>query len=90
MFKDLIRCIEKTIDLNHREVSDGNPRRSSHTAGIAEGYVEVLRSMGHVVDINFDDDDGCERIWFIEIDGTTLIQSDGEIDYDGYAKLMKK
>ncbi len=95
MFKDLIKQININVAFNITDADNGDIRESGFSAGVVCGFAEVIRGMGHKVEFESRDDDdcaedgGCERIWRIEIDGIALVR-DGEIDRDGYEKLLKK
>ncbi len=58
--------------------------------GMIEGYLDVLKSMGHKVGmLPSIDDNSCERIRYMEIDGIVIVR-ENKIDYDGYAELLGK
>lgn len=60
-----------------------------YTAGMLQGYLDVIRSMGHDVESGSWDDNGCDRISYLEIDGVVLIKN-SKLDIDGYVELLKK
>ena len=89
MFKSLIARIEETVDLNLKNADAADVQRSSFTAGMVRGYLDVLRSLGHDVESGNWDDNGCDRIGFIKIGGVVLVKN-SKIDFDGYGELLKK
>ncbi len=90
MFRDLIERIRKTAKLNLEYANREYVQYSFFTVGKIEGYIDVLQSMGHKAGIVPDiDDNGCERIRYIEIDGVILVRKNA-IDYDGYSALLEK
>ncbi len=90
MFKDLIERIERVVKLNLKHTDKGNARSSLLAFGMIEGYLDVLKSMGHKAGmLPSIDDNGCERIRYMEIDGIAFVR-EYEIDYDGYNELLKK
>ncbi len=90
MFKSVIELIKEAVKLNIEKVDRGNVRGSLLTFGMIEGYRDVLRSMGHEVGIFINiEDNGCERIRYMEIDGIAIVR-ENEIDYDGYNELLEK
>lgn len=89
MYKNLIYRIEQTASLNLENANKADVQRSSFTAGMLRAYTEMLRSMGHEVESGTWDDNGCDRIGFMEIDGVVLVKN-SEINIDGYAELLKK
>ncbi len=89
MYKNLIFRIEQTVDLNFDNADKADVQRSSFTAGMVRAFAEVLRGMGHEVQTGSWDDNGCDRIGFIEIDGVVLVKN-SQIDINGYTELLKK
>ncbi len=89
MFRKIIKRIKKTMKINQKAVDDKNIKDSSFTAGVARGYIDILRSMGHEVFFSLWNDGGCDGISYMEIDGVVLICG-SEIDHDGYKKLLEK
>lgn len=89
MFNLLIRSIVKTASSNFENADKFDVQRSSFTAGMLQGYLDVIRSMGHDVESGSWDDNGCDRISYLEIDGVVLIKN-SKLDIDGYVELLKK
>ncbi len=89
MFKDLIKRIKEIVEFNHKFADDGDVRGCAFTVGVVKGYTDVIQSMGHKVKRSAWDDNDCDQIKCIEIDGVALVK-DSKIDYDGYNELMKK
>ncbi len=89
MFRKLIEGIKKYVEHNHNFANAGDVRSCAFTVGVVEGYADVIQSMGHKVNRYTRNDNDCDRIKCIEIDGVALVK-DSKIDYDGYAELMKK
>lgn len=89
MYKHLIDEIQGTIAFNLENADRGDVERSYYTAGMAKAYTDVLRGLGHEVEIGTWDDNGCDRIGFIKIDGVVLVKK-SKIDFDGYGELLKK
>ncbi len=69
MYKNLIYRIEQTASLNLENADKADVQRSSFTAGMLRAFTEILRGMGHEVESGTWDDNGCDRIGFMEIDG---------------------
>ncbi len=89
MYKNLIYRIEQTASLNLENADKADVQRSSFTAGMLRAFTEILRGMGHEVESGTWDDNGCDRIGFMEIDGVVLVKN-SKINIDGYAELLKK
>ena len=89
MYKELIRNIQGAVAFNLENTDKGDVERSFYTAGMVKAYTDVLRGLGHEVDIGTWDDSGCDRIGFIKIDGVVLVKN-SKIDFDGYGELLKK
>jgi len=90
MFNILIQLIKKATKLNLEYANREYVQNSFLTAGMVEGYLDVLESMGHKAGIILDiGDSGCERIRYIEIDGVILVRKN-IIDNDGYIELSEK
>jgi hypothetical protein len=89
MFKSLIFRIEETVSLNFQNADKVDVQRSSFTAGMIRGYLDVLMSMGHNVQSGSWDDNGCDRIGYMEIDGLVLVKN-SKLNMDVYAELLKK
>ena len=89
MYKKLIFRIEEIVRLNFENADKVDVQRSSFTAGMVRAFTEVLRGMGHEVQTGSWDDNGCDRIGFIEIDGVVLVKN-SQIDINGYTELQKK
>ncbi len=87
MFRKLIDRIEETVSCNFERTNAGDIQRSSFTVGMVEGYIDVIRIMGHKAKSrSYNEGNGCERILYIEIDGVDLVKG-GRIDSNGYSKL---
>lgn len=89
MYKNLIKRIEETVSLNLEHANKADVQRSSFTAGMVKAYTEILQGMGHNVGSGSWDDNGCDRIGYIKIDGVILVKN-SKINLDGYAELLKK
>lgn len=89
MYKNLIYRIEQTVSLNLENADKADVQRSSFTAGMLRAFTEVLRGMGHDVESGTWDDNGCDRIGFMKIDGVVLVKN-SKLDIDGYTELLKK
>ena len=89
MFKSLIFRIEETVSLNFQNADKVDVQRSSFTAGMIRGYLDVLMSMGHNVQSGSWDDNGCDCIGYMEIDGLVLVKN-SKLNMDVYAELLKK
>ena len=89
MYKELIRNIQGAVAFNLENTDKGDVERSFYTAGMVKAYTDVLRGLGHEVEIGTWDDNGCDRIGFIKIDGVVLVKN-SKIDFDGYGEQMKK
>ncbi len=89
MFRKLIKDIKRAVKTNRRCVSSRSIRNASLTAGMAKGYIDVLRYMGHEAMLSLWDENSCEGIAYLKIDSVILVYG-GEIDRDGYKKLLKK
>ena len=89
MYKSLINRIEETVSLNLQNADKTDVQRSSFTAGMVKAYTDVLRSMGHEVETGSWDDNGCDRIGFVKVDGVFLVRN-SKINFDTYSKLLKK
>ena len=89
MFNLLIHRIEKAASLNFENADKFDVQRSSFTAGMLRGYLDVIMSMGHDVESGSWDDNGCDRIGYIKIDGVILFKN-SKLDIDVYAELLKK
>ncbi len=89
MFRKLIEGIKENVERNHNFANDGDVRCYAFTAGTVKGYTDVIRSMGYKVKRSARNDNGCDRIKYIEIDGVALVR-DSKIDYNGYNELLKK
>lgn len=61
---------------------------SSFTAGMVKGYTDVLRGMGHEVEIGSWDDSGCDRVGFIKVDGVFLVRN-SKINFDSFGPAME-
>ena len=89
MYKKLIRSIQSAVAFNLDNADKVDVQRSSFTAGMVKAYTEVLREMGHEVETGSWDDNGCDRIGFIKIDGVALVEN-SKIDFDAYGELLRK
>lgn len=90
MFKDIIERILRTAKLSIKHVDRGNARSSLLAFGMIEGYLDVLKSMGHKAGmLPSIDDNGCEQIRYMEIDGIVIVR-ENKIIADGYAELLEK
>lgn len=89
MYKELIHSIQDAVFFNLENADEVDVQRSSFTAGMVKAFAEVLQSMGHKVDVGSWNDNGCNRIGFIEIDGVVLVKN-SKINFDGYSELLKK
>ncbi len=89
MFRKLIKSIKRTANFNRKSANNGNVQRSSYTAGMVYGYIDVLRSLGHEAYGIIRGSNDYDRISYLKIDGVVLVQN-GKINRDGYAELMKK
>lgn len=90
MYKELIRSIQWAVIFNHDNADKADVQRSSYSAGMVNAYAEVLRGLGHDVRTgSYDDDKGCDRIAFVEIDGVDLVDN-SKLNIDAYGKLLKK
>lgn len=89
MYKELIRSIQGAVAFNLENADRSDVERSNYTSGMAKAYTDVLRGLGHKVEIGTWDDNGCNRIGFIQIDGVALVKN-SKIDFDGYGELLKK
>lgn len=89
MFKSLINRIEETVSLNFQNADQADVQRSSFTAGMVKAFTDVLRGMGHEVETGSWDDNSCDRIGFVKIDGVCLARN-SKINFDGYSELLKK
>ncbi len=89
MYKNLINRIEEIVNLNLENANKADVQRSSFTAGVVWAFTEVLRGMGHEVETGSWDDNGCDRIGFMKIDGVVLVKN-SRINFDGYSELLKK
>ncbi len=89
MYKELIRSIQGAVAFNLDNADKADVQRSSFTAGMVKAFTEVLQSMGHDVETGTWDDNGCDRIGYIKIDGVVLVEN-SKINFDGYSELLKK
>ena len=89
MFKSLIYRIEETVSLNFQNADRADVQRSSFTAGMIRGYLDILMSMGHNVQSGSWNDNGCDRIGYMEIDGLVLVKN-SKLNLDVYTKLLNK
>ena len=89
MYKHLIDEIQGAIAFNLENADRGDVERSYYTAGMAKAYTDVLRGLGHEVEIGTWNDNGCDRIGFVKIDGVFLAMFN-KIDFDVYWELQKK
>lgn len=89
MYKELIRSIQGTVSFNLDNADKADVQRSSFTAGMVKAFTDVLRDLGHEVETGTWDDNGCDRIGYIKIDGVVLVKN-SKIDFDGYGELLKK
>ena len=69
MYKHLIDENQGAIAFNLENADRGDVERSYYTAGMAKAYTDVLRGLGHEVEIGTWNDNGCDRIGFVKIDG---------------------
>ena len=89
MYKELIRSIQGAAAFNLDNADKADVQRSYYTAGMVKAFTEVLRGLGHEVETGTRDDNGCDRIGYIKIDGVVLVKN-SKIDFDGYGELLKK
>lgn len=89
MYKELIRSIQGAVAFNLDNADKADVQRSSFTAGMVRGYLDVLRSLGHEVESGNWDDNGCDRVGYLKIDGVVLVKN-SKIDFEGYTELLKK
>lgn len=89
MYKELIRSIQCAAAFNLDNADKADVQRSYYTAGMVKAFTEVLRGLGHEVETGTWDDNGCDRIGYIKIDGVVLVKN-SKIDFDGYGELLKK
>lgn len=89
MYKELIRSIQGAVAFNLDNADKGDVQRSYFTAGKVKAFTEVLRGLGHEVETGTWDDNGCDRIGYIKIDGVVLVKN-SKIDFDSYGELLKK
>ena len=89
MYKELIRSIQGAVAFNLDNADKADVQRCYYTAGMVKAFTEVLRGLGHEVEIGTWDDNGCDRIGYIKIDGVVLVKN-SKIDFDGYGELLKK
>ncbi|WP_304964966.1 hypothetical protein [uncultured Oscillibacter sp.] len=89
MYKELIRSIQGAAAFNLDNADKADVQRSYYTAGMVKAFTEVLRGLGHEVETGTWDDNGCDRIGYIKIDGVVLVKN-SKIDFDGYGELLKK
>ena len=89
MYKELIRSIQGAAAFNLDNADKADVQRSYYTAGMVKAFTEVLRGLGHEVETGTWDDNGCDRIGYIKIEGVVLVKN-SKIDFDGYGELLKK
>ncbi len=89
MYKELIRSIQGAVAFNLDNADKADVQRSYYTAGMVKAFTEVLRGLGHEVETGTWDDNGCNRIGYIKIDGVVLVKN-SKIDFDSYGELLKK
>ena len=89
MYKDLINRIERAVSFNFEDANAADVQRSSFTAGMVKAYTDILRDLGHEVETGDWDDNGCDRVGYIKIDGVVLVKN-SKINFDGYDELLKK
>lgn len=90
MYRELIRSIQGAVAFNLDNADKADVQRSYFTAGMVRAYLDVLRSLGHNVEYGSWDDNGCDRIGFIKIDGVILVKN-SKIDFEGgYTELLFK
>ncbi len=70
LFRKLIKSIGKAVEFNHKSANYGKAECSSYAIGKLEGYIEVLRNVGHKIRKRYSFDGGCWRIWSIEVHKT--------------------
>ena len=51
MYKELIRNIQGAVAFNLENADKGDVERSFYTAGMVKAYTDVLRGLGHEVEI---------------------------------------
>ena len=56
---------------------------------MVKAYTDILRDLGHEVETGDWDDNGCDRVGYIKIDGVVLVKN-SKINFDGYDELLKK
>ena len=89
MYKELIRSIQGAVAFNLDNADKADVQRSYFTAGMVKAFTEVLRGLGHKVETGTWDDNGCDRIGYIKINGVILVKN-SKIDFDGYGELLEK
>ena len=89
MYNELIIRIIGATKFNRDNANKADVQRSSFTAGMATALADVLRSMGHSVEMGTWNDNGCDRIGFIKINDAVLVKN-SEINYDVYNEILKK
>lgn len=89
MYKELIRSIQDAVAFNLDNADKADVQRSSFTVGQVKAFTDVLRGMGHEVETGSWDDNGCDRIGFVKINGVFLVRN-SKIDFDAYSELLKK
>lgn len=83
MYKELIRSIENAVAFNLDNADKADVQRSSFTAGMVKAYTDVLRDMGHKVETGNWEDNGCDRVGFIKINGVFLVMN-SKINFDSF------
>ena len=89
MYKELIRSIQGAVAFNLDNADKADVQRSSFTAGQVGAFTAVLRSLGHEVETGSWDDNGCDRIGYVKIDGVFLVRN-SKINFDAYSELLDK
>lgn len=89
MYNQLIRSIENAVAFNLDNADKADVQRSSFTAGQVKAFTDVLRSLGHEVETGSWEDNGCDRIGFVKINGVYLVRN-SKINFDSFSELLNK
>lgn len=89
MYKELIRSIQGAVAFNLDNADNADVQRSSFTSGMVKAFTDVLRGLGHEVETGSWNDNGCDRIGYVKIDGVFLVRN-SKIDFDAYSEILRK